>query len=407
MAGRRPGADDWRTMTKILIVGGGVAALEAALALQELAPELVGGRARGARQLLRLPAAARDRRARTFPLQRLTDGAGATLRQGIVTRVDAERHVVHTAEGEELPFDLLLLAPGAVPDRCAARRVVLPWPGRRGRARADGRGRARGRGRKLRLRRSERRQVGAAALRARAAHAGAAGRRGRDRRPGHRRHARGRAARAVRRAGERGDRRAARGPRHRARSRHDPARVRRRRACRSRPAARSPQTAPWRCRNSKARGCTGSSRDRTGFLPTDPFGQVHGEIDVWAAGDATSFPLKQGGIAAQQADAAAESIAARAGAKLEPSPFRPVLRGPAADRDEPALPAGRGQPRGLRGRHRAALVAAGQDRRPLPGARSSPGTSASPSCCRTRRASRRCRSRSSSTPAEHGVWSKV
>jgi NADH dehydrogenase, FAD-containing subunit len=67
--------------------------------------------------------------------------------------------------------------------------------------------------------------------------------------------------------------------------------------------------------------------DPQGFLPTDPFGQVHGEIDVWAAGDATSFPLKQGGIAAQQADAAAESIAARVGAKLEPSAFRPVLRG--------------------------------------------------------------------------------
>jgi sulfide:quinone oxidoreductase len=41
----------------------------------------------------------------------------------------------------------------------------------------------------------------------------------------------------------------------------------------------------------------------------------------------TTFPLKQGGIAAQQADAAAESIAALAGAPVEPTPFRPVLRG--------------------------------------------------------------------------------
>ena len=77
----------------------------------------------------------------------------------------------------------------------------------------------------------------------------------------------------------------------------------------------------------EARGSPASPRDAHGFLPTDPFGQVAGEIDVWAAGDATRFPLKQGGIAAQQADAAAESIAARAGATLEPSPFRPVLRG--------------------------------------------------------------------------------
>ena len=41
----------------------------------------------------------------------------------------------------------------------------------------------------------------------------------------------------------------------------------------------------------------------------------------------TSFPLKQGGIAAQQASAAAESIAVDAGADLDPQPFRPVLRG--------------------------------------------------------------------------------
>jgi sulfide:quinone oxidoreductase len=41
----------------------------------------------------------------------------------------------------------------------------------------------------------------------------------------------------------------------------------------------------------------------------------------------TAFPIKQGGLAAQQADAAAESIAALAGASIEPRPFKPVLRG--------------------------------------------------------------------------------
>ena len=64
-----------------------------------------------------------------------------------------------------------------------------------------------------------------------------------------------------------------------------------------------------------------------GFLPVDAHGQVHGLADVFAAGDITSFPVKQGGIAAQQADAAAEMIAANAGADLTPQPFRPVLRG--------------------------------------------------------------------------------
>jgi CBS domain-containing protein len=54
---------------------------------------------------------------------------------------------------------------------------------------------------------------------------------------------------------------------------------------------------------------------------------VRGLDDVFAAGDITSFPVKQGGIATQQADAAAETIAALAGADLTPQPFRPVLRG--------------------------------------------------------------------------------
>ena len=49
--------------------------------------------------------------------------------------------------------------------------------------------------------------------------------------------------------------------------------------------------------------------------------------DVFAAGDATAFPIKQGGLAAQQADAVAEAIAASAGAGVHPQPFRPVLRG--------------------------------------------------------------------------------
>jgi sulfide:quinone oxidoreductase len=64
-----------------------------------------------------------------------------------------------------------------------------------------------------------------------------------------------------------------------------------------------------------------------GFLSVDAHGQVHGLADVFAAGDITNFPVKQGGIAAQQADAAAEMIAATAGADLAPQPFRPVLRG--------------------------------------------------------------------------------
>ena len=64
-----------------------------------------------------------------------------------------------------------------------------------------------------------------------------------------------------------------------------------------------------------------------GFVRTDQYGRVEGREDVYAAGDITTFPLKQGGIATQQADAAAASIAALAGAPIRPRPFRPVLRG--------------------------------------------------------------------------------
>ncbi len=64
-----------------------------------------------------------------------------------------------------------------------------------------------------------------------------------------------------------------------------------------------------------------------GYIATDRHGRVLGADDVYAAGDGTAFPVKQGGLAAQQADAAAEAIAAAAGVEIEPTPFVPVLRG--------------------------------------------------------------------------------
>jgi len=67
--------------------------------------------------------------------------------------------------------------------------------------------------------------------------------------------------------------------------------------------------------------------DERGFIPIDERARVSGLEDVFAAGDATSFPIKQGGLATQQADAAAEQIAASLGAEIEPQPFHPVLRG--------------------------------------------------------------------------------
>lgn len=71
----------------------------------------------------------------------------------------------------------------------------------------------------------------------------------------------------------------------------------------------------------------GLRSDEDGFLQVDEHGRVAGEADIYAAGDAVAFPVKQGGLATQQADAVAAHIAARAGAKVEPMPFDPLLRG--------------------------------------------------------------------------------
>ena len=63
-----------------------------------------------------------------------------------------------------------------------------------------------------------------------------------------------------------------------------------------------------------------------GFIPVDAHGRVEGVEDVYVAGDGADFPVKQGGLATQQADAAAEAIAAGFGSPHAPEPFRPVLR---------------------------------------------------------------------------------
>lgn len=64
-----------------------------------------------------------------------------------------------------------------------------------------------------------------------------------------------------------------------------------------------------------------------GFIHVDPHGQVPGAGPVFAAGDAIDFPIKHGGLASQQADAAAESIAALAGVSITPKQFDPVIHG--------------------------------------------------------------------------------
>ena len=81
-----------------------------------------------------------------------------------------------------------------------------------------------------------------------------------------------------------------------------------------------------------------------GFLPIDADCAVVGTADVYAVGDGTTYPVKQGGIAAQQADHVAQIVARRAGAGVDaPGPLRPDLHGLLITGGEPLyLRAGRG-----------------------------------------------------------------
>jgi sulfide:quinone oxidoreductase len=72
-----------------------------------------------------------------------------------------------------------------------------------------------------------------------------------------------------------------------------------------------------------------------GFIRVDPHGRVPHVEDIYAAGDATDFPIKHGGLAAQQADVAAQSIAAQAGGAVIPERFDPVINGMLLTNDKP------------------------------------------------------------------------
>lgn len=71
----------------------------------------------------------------------------------------------------------------------------------------------------------------------------------------------------------------------------------------------------------------GLPTDARGFIPVTEQFEVRGLDGVYAAGDATAYPIKHGGIAAQQANVVAASIAANAGIAIAAQPLRPVIRG--------------------------------------------------------------------------------
>jgi len=73
---------------------------------------------------------------------------------------------------------------------------------------------------------------------------------------------------------------------------------------------------------------SGLPHDSGGFVPVDAYGRVRGVDRVWAVGDMTTRLVRQGGLAAQQADVAAADIAAHvAGVDVEVHPYEPRLQG--------------------------------------------------------------------------------
>jgi sulfide:quinone oxidoreductase len=317
--------------TQVLIAGGGVAALEATLALRALAPglvdiELVAPEDDFVYRPLAVAEPFLAGEVRRFPLRRLAEAAGASLRRGIVMGVEPGRRVVQTAEGEELPYDALLLAlgarpleavPGALSFRGPAddpglselleealdgeiRRIVFAVPAGstwplplyelalltetflidRGAMTVD-----------IGLVTPE---EGPLALFGTVASA------------------------AI------GELLEARKIELRTKSTplgfEDG-------VLHVKPAATIEADRVVALPRLAGPALAGVPSDANGFVPTDEHGRVGSEIDIYAAGDLTQFPLKQGGIATQQADAAAAAIAAQAGAQIEPERFRPVLRG--------------------------------------------------------------------------------
>ena len=102
---------------RVLIVGGGIAALEATLALRELAEDQVEIEllAPGEEFVYRPMSVAepfQQGEMRRFPLARLVELAGARLTRGTLSTVDLDGRRATTSDGAELDWDVILLALG-------------------------------------------------------------------------------------------------------------------------------------------------------------------------------------------------------------------------------------------------------------------------------------------------------
>ena len=319
-----------RMTTRVVIAGGGVAALEAALALRTLAEgrvavELIAPEPHFWYRPLAVAEPFGLGEARRFELSELAAATGATFSPGSVVAVDADRRVVHTAAGAAVEYDVLLVACGAVPvpairgaltfrgpadtvkvtrllDEVAAgdvERIAFvvpsgtgwPLPAYELALLTAAHAAARGRGVELALITPEDRPLqlfGVAASHAT-----------RELLEAHDIALHTAAYAFLLSDGE----------------------------LRLLPEGRIPVDRVVALPRLQGQRILGLPQTVGGFLPVDAYGRVRGLDGVFAAGDITNFPVKQGGVSAQQAEVAARVIAAEAGADVALRPFRPVLRG--------------------------------------------------------------------------------
>jgi sulfide:quinone oxidoreductase len=318
------------SILRVLIAGGGVAAFEATLALRALAEDRVSVEMLAPEpQFWYRPLAVAEPfdvgEVRRFELAELAEAAGATFSLGALAGVDAGRRQARTSAGSSVPYDVLLVACGAIPTPAIPGALTFRGPADTERVRALLEEIVSGRVRRVAfavpwgavwsLPIYELALMTAAYLAEQEVDAELTlvtpeeeplhmfGRAGSE---------------AVRKLLE--DRGVA------VRTGSCPVELLKR-ELRLVPEGKIPADRVVALPRLRGPRIEGLPQTVDGFVPVDAHGQVYGLADVFAAGDITSFPVKQGGIATQQADAAAELIAANAGAELTPQPFRPVLRG--------------------------------------------------------------------------------
>ena len=118
---------------RVVVIGGGVAALETALGLHAVARgrvdvELVTPESDFWYRPLAVAEPFGLGRVHHFDLGLVASACGALLTLATAQTVDPDRHVVTTASGDELPYDVLVVATGAQPVRALEPALTFRGP---------------------------------------------------------------------------------------------------------------------------------------------------------------------------------------------------------------------------------------------------------------------------------------